>query len=98
MFNLVLFEPEIPANTGNIGRTCVVTGTRLHLIEPLGFYAATFLCIVAMTAYGTFWLSGRKADLRGIGSVLAYSLLLIAVEYGCFSLIMEVQTPTGLLF
>ncbi|MEI3139205.1 MAG: tRNA (cytidine(34)-2'-O)-methyltransferase [Lachnospiraceae bacterium] len=35
--NIVLFEPEIPANTGNIGRTCVVTGTRLHLIEPLGF-------------------------------------------------------------
>lgn len=37
MLNLVLLEPEIPANTGNIGRTCVVTGTRLHLIEPLGF-------------------------------------------------------------
>ncbi len=37
MFNIVLFEPEIPANTGNIGRTCVVTGSRLHLIEPLGF-------------------------------------------------------------
>lgn len=37
MFNIVLFEPEIPANTGNIGRTCVVTGTRLHLIRPLGF-------------------------------------------------------------
>ena len=36
-FNLVLLEPEIPANTGNIGRTCVATGTRLHLIEPLGF-------------------------------------------------------------
>ncbi|MCI9136957.1 MAG: tRNA (cytidine(34)-2'-O)-methyltransferase [Lachnospiraceae bacterium] len=35
--NLVLYEPEIPANTGNIGRTCVATGTRLHLIEPLGF-------------------------------------------------------------
>lgn len=35
--NVVLFEPEIPANTGNIGRTCVATGTRLHLIEPLGF-------------------------------------------------------------
>ena len=35
--NIVLFEPEIPANTGNIGRTCVSTGTRLHLIEPLGF-------------------------------------------------------------
>ena len=35
--NVVLFEPEMPANTGNIGRTCVATGTRLHLIEPLGF-------------------------------------------------------------
>lgn len=35
--NVVLYEPEIPANTGNIGRTCVATGCRLHLIEPLGF-------------------------------------------------------------
>lgn len=35
--NIVLYEPEIPANTGNIGRTCVATGTSLHLIEPLGF-------------------------------------------------------------
>ena len=37
MMNIVLLEPEIPANTGNIGRTCVATGARLHLIEPLGF-------------------------------------------------------------
>ena len=37
MLNIVLHEPEIPANTGNIGRTCVATNTRLHLIEPLGF-------------------------------------------------------------
>ena len=37
MLNIVLLAPEIPANTGNIGRTCVATGTRLHLIEPLGF-------------------------------------------------------------
>ena len=37
MLNIVLYEPEIPAHTGNIGRTCVATGTRLHLIEPLGF-------------------------------------------------------------
>ena len=35
--NIVLYEPEIPQNTGNIGRTCVATGSRLHLIEPLGF-------------------------------------------------------------
>ena len=37
MLNIVLLEPEIPANTGNIGRTCVASGTRLHLIGPLGF-------------------------------------------------------------
>ena len=37
MMNVVLLEPEMPSNTGNIGRTCVATGTRLHLIEPLGF-------------------------------------------------------------
>lgn len=36
-FNIVLHQPEIPQNTGNIGRTCAATGTRLHLIEPLGF-------------------------------------------------------------
>ena len=36
MLNIVLLEPEIPANTGNIGRTCVAAGARLHLIEPLG--------------------------------------------------------------
>lgn len=35
--NIVLHQPEIPANTGNIGRTCVATGSSLHLIEPLGF-------------------------------------------------------------
>lgn len=35
--NIVLLEPEMPANTGNIGRTCVATDTRLHLIQPLGF-------------------------------------------------------------
>ena len=37
MFHIVLLEPEIPQNTGNIARTCMVTGCRLHLIEPLGF-------------------------------------------------------------
>ena len=37
MINIVLHEPEIPANTGNIGRTCVACGARLHLIGPLGF-------------------------------------------------------------
>ena len=37
MAGIILHEPEIPANTGNIGRTCVATGTSLHLIDPLGF-------------------------------------------------------------
>lgn len=37
MLNVVLYEPEMPANTGNIGRTCVAAGIRLHLIEPMGF-------------------------------------------------------------
>lgn len=37
MIHVVLFEPEIPQNTGNIMRTCVATGSQLHLIEPLGF-------------------------------------------------------------
>lgn len=36
--NIILHQPEIPANTGNIGRTCVATATKLHLIEPLGFH------------------------------------------------------------
>ena len=37
MINIVLYEPEIPQNTGNIMRTCAATGTKLHLIDPLGF-------------------------------------------------------------
>ena len=37
MMNIVLLEPEMPLNTGNIGRTCAATNTRLHLIYPLGF-------------------------------------------------------------
>ncbi|MDR3228827.1 MAG: tRNA (cytidine(34)-2'-O)-methyltransferase [Puniceicoccales bacterium] len=37
MFHIILHRPEIPQNTGNVGRTCAVTGSRLHLIYPLGF-------------------------------------------------------------
>ena len=37
MFNIVLVEPEIPANTGNIARTCALTNCKLHLVKPLGF-------------------------------------------------------------
>ena len=38
MLHVVLVEPEIPANTGNIARTCAATGASLHLVRPLGFY------------------------------------------------------------
>jgi len=37
MFNVVMVEPEIPPNTGNVARTCAATSTKLHLVEPLGF-------------------------------------------------------------
>lgn len=37
MFNIVLVEPEIPQNTGNIARTCAATGSKLHIIKPMGF-------------------------------------------------------------
>ncbi|MEA5557627.1 tRNA (cytidine(34)-2'-O)-methyltransferase [Nodularia spumigena] len=44
LFHVVLHEPEIPNNTGNIGRTCVATGSRLHLIHPLGFTLSEKAC------------------------------------------------------
>jgi len=44
MFHIVLHEPEIPNNTGNIGRTCVATGCSLHLIQPLGFDTSEKAC------------------------------------------------------
>jgi tRNA (cytidine/uridine-2'-O-)-methyltransferase len=44
LFQIVLVEPEIPNNTGNIGRTCVATGCGLHLIEPLGFDTSEKAC------------------------------------------------------
>lgn len=51
--NIVLYEPEIPANTGNIGRTCVATGTKLHLIEPLGFR------LDEKALKGQAWITGK---------------------------------------
>jgi len=44
LFHVVLHEPEIPNNTGNIGRTCVATGCALHLIRPLGFDVSEKAC------------------------------------------------------
>lgn len=55
MFNIVLYAPEIPANTGNIGRTCVVTGAHLHLVEPLGFSPMTRRYVAPVWATGKIW-------------------------------------------
>ena len=54
--HIVLHEPEIPGNTGNIGRSCVVTGTSLHLIEPLGFEIT-----VAKNPGAKIWYATTKA-------------------------------------
>ena len=59
MLNIVLHEPEIPANTGNIGRTCVAAGARLHLIEPLGFRLTEknlLFFVVLLTSSASFFL------------------------------------------
>ncbi len=53
LFHIVLHEPEIPNNTGNIGRTCVATGCGLHLIQPLGFSTSVKACRRAGLDYWT---------------------------------------------
>lgn len=68
MFNVVLLEPEIPSNTGNIGRTCVVTGARLHLIRPLGFELSDPLLKRAGMAY---WPNLQVDVYDGWGDFLA---------------------------
>ncbi|WP_302580308.1 tripartite tricarboxylate transporter permease [uncultured Desulfovibrio sp.] len=82
---------------GNIGIYLGIMVMAYLLIEPLGFYTALFLGTGAMTAYGVFGLTKRKCDWRGFAFVLGYTLLLTIVEYGCFRLLMGVQTPTGFL-
>lgn len=44
LFHIVLYQPEIPNNTGNIGRTCVATGCALHLVHPIGFDTSEKAC------------------------------------------------------
>lgn len=56
MLNIVLLEPEMPANTGNIGRTCVATNTRLHLIEPMGFRINDKMVKEPDLIIGTNWM------------------------------------------
>ena len=73
MINIVLYEPEIPQNTGNIMRTCVATNAHLHLIEPLGFKiddktvkrcGVNYIDKLNYTVYKNFaeFLSNNKGD------------------------------------
>ena len=71
MINVVLYEPEIPQNTGNIMRTCVATNTHLHLIQPLGFQlddthikrsGVNYISKCHYTVYENFEEFQRKVD------------------------------------
>lgn len=55
--NIVLFEPQIPQNTGNIARTCACTGARLHLVGPMGFSIDDKNSSVPVWTTGTIWTS-----------------------------------------
>lgn len=76
----------------------VIMVATYFMADPLGFYAAIFLGVCAMTLYGVYFFAGRKWDLRGFITVLTYSMVLTAVEYGCFRVLMDVQTPEGIFF
>ncbi len=77
MFNIVLMQPEIPANTGNIARSCAATGSRLHLVRPLGFDISDsavkragldYWHLVEVFDYpsaGDFWCANADAWRRG---------------------------------
>lgn len=57
MLNIVLVEPEIPQNCGNIARTCAATGAHLHLIKPLGFDISDRASSARGWTTGTLWIS-----------------------------------------
>lgn len=80
MFNIVLVEPEIPSNTGNISRTCAVTGCALHLVRPLGFSTddkylrragLDYWDKLNITYYDSFEEVAQKAESEGAGIFLA---------------------------
>lgn len=70
MFDVILFQPEIPPNTGNIIRLCANTGARLHLIEPLGFDLEDAKLRRAGLDYHEFAEIRRHSDLDGCLSAL----------------------------
>jgi len=81
MFNVILYQPEIPPNTGNIIRLCANSGCRLHLIEPLGFDLDRRSVQRAGLDYAELTVVRRHADLRSCLAALGAPRL-FAVETG----------------
>ena len=97
--NIVLYEPEIPQNTGNIARTCAATGSKLHLIKPLGFSVSDkylkragldYWNLLEITYYDDFedFLSKIKEDVQVFISTTKESRFYTDVTYadGCYIL------------
>lgn len=78
MFNIVLLAPEIPANTGNIVRTCAAANCRLHLIKPLGFDTsdrelkrrALIIGTSSILVFTKIWMTFFKSVLRSVAGIL----------------------------
>lgn len=66
------------------------------VIETLGFYATVFAGLIVMAGYGRFRVSGDALTLKAAGGALGFGVLLLAVEYVCFALLMGVRPPAGL--
>ena len=79
--NIVLYQPEIPQNTGNIMRTCVATNTILHLIEPLGFSLdEKYINGLEHVQYGMTRLATGKMSTRGGNVIKVEDLLNEAIQ------------------
>ena len=92
MLNIVLHEPEMPANTGNIGRTCVATGSVLHLIEPMGFRLNEKMIKIAGGIMNTH---SRQADAR-MEILTAYAALAGAGTQVLQRIMQSATTDAGL--
>jgi tRNA (cytidine/uridine-2'-O-)-methyltransferase len=94
MFDVILYQPEIPPNTGNIIRLCANSGSRLHLIEPLGFDLERRSLRRAGLDYGELAVVRRHADLHSCLAVLGAPRL-FAVETGGERPYSEVRFAAG---
>lgn len=93
-------EKRTPKNHGKMAITLYMfmMSVSYLLLEVLGFYTSTFLCVLAMTWYGMFVLSENHKTVGNILRVLAFSIGILLIEYACFSLLMDVRPPEGLWY